>query len=165
MSIDIDSGEEGEEGEEIDGVEPPGDERERDSLEREESSGNTAAKIKGEIVREVIPKRIPGDTPKFEDIFDVREFQRSIVAGMREDRRSFASGQNFELEVSFTEDATIDRVFAGTHRIVIGGSFLRKAKKSRKWDGNIKKIFADALDNAMSRKRTTPEDLKGIEGS
>lgn len=151
--------------EEIDGVEPPGERRRRDSSRRErrERSDNTD-RIKGEIIRLIEPKRLQTGMPKFEDLFDVRAFQRSIVAGMREDRRGFGNGQDFNIEISFNNDGRISRNFSpvGFGQFRIGGKMLRKAKKSRNWKGSLKKIFADALDDALAAKDTEVQDLLGI---
>jgi hypothetical protein len=124
----------------------------------------TYSKIKGEILRAVVPRSIE-TLPKFEDLFDMKAFQRSIVAGMREDRRGFGNGQDFQIEISFkNEEARIERNFSpvGTHRVKIGGKMLRKAIKSRKWRSNLKEVFADALDDALIAKGTSVADLKGL---
>lgn len=152
-------------------IESDSDEEEEESREEEnkkDSSGKdqkeTYSKIKGEILRAVLP-RSPKTLPKFEELFDMKAFQRSIVAGMREDRRGFGNGQDFQIEISFkNEEARIERNFSpvGTHRVRIGGKMLRKAIKSRKWRSNLKEVFADALDDGLVAKGTSFKDLKGL---
>jgi hypothetical protein len=139
------------------------DSSEKNKKERK-SQKETYSKIKGEILRAVVPRSIE-ELPEFEELFDLKSFQRSIVAGMREDRRGFGNGQDFQIEISFkNEEARIERNFSpvGTHRVKIGGKMLRKAIKSRKWRSNLKEVFADALDDALIAKGTAFKDLKGL---
>jgi len=153
---------------EEDSGEDSGEVKEKESSEKREKKRKgrkeTYSKIKGEILRAVVPRSIE-TLPKFEDLFDMKAFQRSIVAGMREDRRGFGNGQDFQIEISFkNEEARIERNFSpvGTHRVKIGGKMLRKAIKSRKWRSNLKEVFADALDDGLAAKGTSVADLEGL---
>jgi hypothetical protein len=118
-----------------------------------------------------IPRKLKDGTTgfKFEDIFDINTFREGLISNLNIENSGFRREHRYQFEISFKKGNSDDLVEIdmntspiGTHRIVMAGKLLKKAIKGKKWDGSLKKIVGQSLNDAAQQKETKYIDLKGL---